>query len=153
MISASLTLWGNEVIEAQQVISSMGGSLQNSSGTLSYTLGELVIDTYTSGSVTITQGFHQPKITVTEINELSDPDFLITVFPNPTNAIITLQTEKAITGKIKYALFDLNGKVLLDGELENDKTEITFESMNPGIYFIKIFKDGIETRTFKIVKQ
>jgi len=142
-----------EGAKAQQVISSTGGTGQNGSGTLSYTLGELVIDTYTKSNTTITQGFHQPKITVTAINELYGVDFSIFAFPNPTYSLVKLKIEKGGTEKLDYTLYDLGGKLLLQGKLENGETEVSFDPFIPATYFIKILVDGKEVKTFKIIKQ
>ncbi|MBK8683883.1 MAG: hypothetical protein IPN26_02245 [Bacteroidetes bacterium] len=44
----------------QQVVSSMGGYYTQSSGSLSYTVGETVTHTLLSGNHILTQGFQQP---------------------------------------------------------------------------------------------
>lgn len=45
----------------QQVFSSTGGMFNNNTFMLSWTVGEVVIDTYTSQLKILTQGFHQPS--------------------------------------------------------------------------------------------
>jgi hypothetical protein len=46
--------------EAQQVITTSGGHFENENISLSFTIGEPVIETFTSANVTLTQGFQQP---------------------------------------------------------------------------------------------
>jgi hypothetical protein len=142
-----------ESMNAQQVISSTGGTGQNANGTLTYTLGELVIDTRTSGSTTITQGFQQSRLTVTSVKELQDLGFTIAAFPNPTSNFITIKVEKGKPEKITYSLIDVSGKPLHNGKLLNGEAEISFISLNPATYILKIFQDGKEIKTVKIVKQ
>jgi len=52
-----------------EVVASSGGYYEGTSASLSWTLGELATETYTTGGVTLTQGFQQPIIvSVTGIN-------------------------------------------------------------------------------------
>jgi hypothetical protein len=137
---------------AQQVLSSSGETGQNNSGSISYTLGELVIATQTNGTNTITQGFHQTQIIVTAVQELSDPGFSISAFPNPTNDFVILKIEKGEYRNIEFALFDALGKFLVKEKLTDTEQKVSFEQLNPGNYFIKILKNRTEIKTFKIVK-
>jgi hypothetical protein len=140
-------------VNAQQVISSAGVSGSNANGSISSTVGELVIDTKTAGSTTITQGFHQTKLTVTAIQELKGLDFSITAFPNPTNDFVTIKIEDGKPSKMTYSLFDSNGKSIQNGTLIDNEAEISFISLNPATYILKIMKNGKEIKTLKIVKQ
>jgi len=138
---------------AQQVISSTGGTGTNANGTLTYTLGEMVIDTKTIGSTIITQGFHQTKLTVTSVKELQNLSFTITAFPNPTNDFVTVKLENGKPQKISFILYDANGKALQNGNIVNYEVELSFISFNPGTYFLKIVKGSEEIKIVKIVKQ
>lgn len=52
-----------------EVIASSGGYYEGTSASLSWTLGEVATETYTSGGITLTQGFQQPiSVSVTGIN-------------------------------------------------------------------------------------
>lgn len=137
---------------AQLVLSSSGETMQNSSGTISYTLGELVIATQTNGTSTITQGFHQTQLVVTAISELSDPGFSIVVYPNPTHDFVTLKIEKGESRNVECVLYDALGKALLKAKFTGTEQKVSFEQLNPGNYLIKLWKNGLEFRTFKIVK-
>lgn len=137
---------------AQQVISSSGNALKNSAGSLSFTLGELVIDTKNAGATTITQGFHQTKLTITAINVLREQKISISAFPNPTNDFVNLKIEKGEIRDIGFTLFDLHGKVLSNQKIESTNTEVSFSGYNSGNYLLKVIQKGKEIQTFKIVK-
>ncbi len=47
-------------MQAQQVISTSGGHFENENISMSWTVGEPVIETFTAGNVILTQGFQQP---------------------------------------------------------------------------------------------
>jgi hypothetical protein len=137
---------------AQQVISSSGSTLKNSIGSLSFTVGELVIDTKNAGTTTITQGFHQTKLTITAMNVLREQNFSISAFPNPTNDFVNLKIEKGEIRDIEFILFDLQGKVLSNRKIESTNTEVSFSGYNSGNYLLKVIQKGKEIQTFKIVK-
>jgi hypothetical protein len=151
MVFAFLVLLSNFSF-AQEVLAPSGGAGQNSSGSISYTFGELVIDTQTSSNTTITQGFHQTQIVVTAITEPSMPGFRVVVFPNPANDFVTLKIEKGEIQNVEFVLFDAQGKFLLKGKLTDTEQKVSFEQLNTGNYVIKIFKNGREIQAFKIVK-
>ncbi len=46
--------------KSQQVISTSGGYFENENISMSWTVGEPVIETFTTGNITLTQGFQQP---------------------------------------------------------------------------------------------
>jgi hypothetical protein len=148
-----LVLITNINANAQQVVSSAGNMLQNSSGSLSFTIGELVIDTRSSSGKTLTQGFHQPKITITAINELADLKLTIAAYPNPTSDWVKLTIEKSTTKNMEYALYDLNGKLLVSKMMNSGEVEILLTPYLPSTYFLKVKLDGKEVKTFKIIKQ
>jgi hypothetical protein len=139
-------------VNAQQIISSSGIALKNSTGSLSFTLGELVIDTKNVGETTITQGFHQTKLTITVIHFLREQNFSISAFPNPTHDFVNLKIEKGDIRDIEIVLFDLQGKVLSTQKIESTNTEVSFSGYNPGNYLLKVIQKGKEIRTFKVIK-
>ena len=54
-----------------EVIASSGDHFTGTDAQLSWTIGELVIDTYTNGSTQLTQGFHQTNLIITNVEVLS----------------------------------------------------------------------------------
>jgi hypothetical protein len=140
-------------INAQQVISATGVSGSNATGSISSTVGELVIDTKTAGSTTITQGFHQSKLTITSVNELKNSGISVNIAPNPTHDFVTIKIENTLPKKLRFILYDINGKPIKDGNFMNHEANINFITYNPGTYLLKIFNENTLIKTTKIVKQ
>jgi hypothetical protein len=138
---------------AQQVISSAGVSGTNTSGSISSTVGELVIDTKTAGGITITQGFHQTKLTITDVEELKDLGFVISISPNPTQDVLKIKITNPPADKLKYFLYDINGKAIKEGDITSGEAEISFNSFNSGTYLLKTLKNNKVIKISKIVKQ
>ena len=138
-----LVLTASVLVKAQQleVIATSGDFYKNSSGSLSWTLGEVAIETLSETNFILTQGFQQSKLTVTSVNELPGLDFTISVFPNPASDFLTVKFEKydRLTS-LMYHLYDINGKLLLLKQPEGIETTISLSNFNPSIYILKVIQ-------------
>lgn len=88
---------------------------------------------------------YYPNGTVTQLNNLSDNSSL-TLYPNPNDGVFTIQSIKAST----YEVYDLLGKLVMEGTLQKGKNQITMPNCPSGLYVLK-FKQY--NSTFKLVKQ
>lgn len=140
-------------LSAQQVIATSGGTGQNTAGTITYTLGELVIETYNGTDKKLTQGFQQSRLIITTVNELPDQGYSINAFPNPTTSYLTLKLEKDYPENLRYNLLDITGKVLITGKILNGSAELSFDLLAAGTYFLKLYHEKKEVKTLKVVKQ
>ncbi len=138
-------------INAQEVISSSGDYFENATGSVSWTLGEAVTETFTDGTNILTQGFQQSRLSAVSVFELKDIGITVSVAPNPTVDFINLSIND--TKKISYELFDLNGKIIKQAKIHSNDTKISFSGYSYAVYFLKIKKDNKIIKTFKIVKQ
>lgn len=139
-------------MQAQEVVSTAGNTFTNSNGSMSFTIGEGVTNTLTTGEQTITQGFQQPHLSVSMINQMRDLGFTITVFPNPVTDVLTLKIGKDDVLGMQYMFFDLAGKPFNRKNLVNPETTIPVEHFRAGVYIIKILEGSKELKSFKIIK-
>jgi len=137
---------------AQQVISPNGNYFSNNSGSVTYTIGEPVVETYSSANQIITQGFNQYFLLVTAVDESAETDFEITAYPNPTSENLTLRVNRENRSDLQYLLFDLNGKLIKSGDIIEAETIIEFEELIAGDYLLRIVHVNLELKTFKIAK-
>jgi len=139
----------------QNVIGSAGGYDTTNNVKVSWTVGEVITETATDGNNTLTQGFHQTNLTVTQIEEalINSENFSINIFPNPAVYSVSMEvTAESIKG-LKYELNDNNGKLLLKGKFTNKLEKIDFTIYQPSIYYIRIYNDkGTFSDTYKVVK-
>jgi len=140
-------------IRAQQVISAAGATASGTGVQLSWTIGEPVIETFTGATAILTQGFHQSRLFATAIDPIENPGLKLTVYPNPVSGILKLEiTDHRLEG-IRYSLFTMDGKSILDRKVEKQPELISMENYTPGTYLLKIFVSGNHpVQTFKIVK-
>jgi hypothetical protein len=145
-------LSGYGKIVAQEVVSSAGDSHSNANGSISYTIGEPVIETFTGENNILTQGFQQTNLMVTAIDELPGLDFEISAFPNPATEIVKIRIGKESIVGMQYMLYDMSGNLLLRNGLEGTETEIPFNDFSPAEYILRISDNSKEVKSFKIVK-
>lgn len=146
-------MWYCTMLQAQQVVATAGSTHSNSNGSMSFTIGEGVANTLTKGDKALTQGFQQASITVSIVSEPKDLDFSISAYPNPTTDVLTLLIGKENVSGFQYLLYDINGKLLIQKNLEASEIAVHLGQLKAGSYFIKI-QDGLkELKTFKIIKQ
>lgn len=133
----------------QQVVSTQGDVYQNSSGSISFTIGEPVVAHVSDGSNSLLQGFQQPSWNFAGIDEFI-PDFPVTLFPNPMKEQLTVQTEKF--EHVQYVFRDASGKQLRSGTLEAVQTEIDVVDFTSGKYHLTLYHEGQPIKTIHLIK-
>ncbi|MFT5078870.1 MAG: hypothetical protein ACI825_001219, partial [Planctomycetota bacterium] len=79
------------------------------------------------------------------IDEENTLDF--SVSPNPSKDIFTISHSSLLSSPKPYAIFDLKGTLLIQGEFEKQHTEVDLSQYESGIYLLKV-----ENSTFKLIK-
>lgn len=139
-------------IIAQEVIAASGNYFESEQGSLSWTLGETLIETFQAGGMTLSQGFQQLSLSVSTFVEDADIDFKITAFPNPTRGHVTVYTDFIDAETLEYVIYDLRGRIISSKMLEGSQTGIAFDDFHPGTYFIRLSNQGVIIKVFKIIK-
>lgn len=152
LISSSGWLYAQSV--SPGVIASGGDYFSNSGGSVSWTLGEPMGETYQSANNFLTQGFQQPWDfgTVTNSNQPVNAD----VYPNPTTDVVFLQFGDNSSGLYIIEVFNTLGQQLKSNAFTatpSARTSVSLQDFADGVYFITVRKnDGSETSTFRITK-
>jgi hypothetical protein len=143
------------IVQGQQTIQAAGGFASGSGGSVSYTVGQTLYSTISGSNGTVVQGVQQPYeiSVVTAISNTEDISLKCLVYPNPTGGITKLVFESPDFDNLRYRLFDINGVLLQDKAVENREEEISLENLSSSVYFLKVLKDNLEVKVFKIVKK
>ena len=135
---------------SQEVISSQGDSYSNASGSVDFTIGEVVIDTGSDGNNDLTQGFHQTNWNFVGLDD-HNPSIDVSVFPNPLEKHLNIQTG-AFKG-MNYIMYDAAGRIVRQGALLEETTQIKTTELLPASYSLVIRDENNTTiKTFKLVK-
>jgi len=143
------------IIEAQIAMPSSGGNASGSSGSMSYTVGQLVYTTNTGTNGTVVQGVQQPYeiSVVTGIEDAKDITLEYSVYPNPATDYLILKLNGATEMQCLASLYNISGILLQAIKVESVETTISMQSHLQGTYILKITRGNKEIKTFKIIKK
>lgn len=119
-----------------EVVSSSGASSSSTSFNIDYTVGEPVIELTSSTSFTLSQGFHQPSLYVTAIEDIELSD--ISCYPNPVNDNLVVEIPSSYTDAFVYTICDLNGKILANATIYSGSSIIDMKSFAVGNYLLQV---------------
>lgn len=141
-------------VNAQSGIHSAGFESTGSNGKVSASIGQVFVNTNSSGSYYSIEGVQQPyEISVITSNEeLPEIAEQITVFPNPFNEAVNIKFENGHGNNKSYVLVDMNGKPVRQGNINAEETEIDAAFMVKGTYLLSVISDKTLVKSFKIVK-
>ena len=134
------------------VISSTGGSASLGNVKMDYTLGETVIETFSAGGYTLTQGFHQTNLTLVAIENV-ELFAEITIYPNPATDFIYVEIPEN-HAVLEFLLYDVSGKLLKTYAHSSTHLTIDLGVYARGTYYLQAVNlKNKEVKTFKLVKR
>jgi uncharacterized repeat protein (TIGR03803 family) len=92
--------------------------------------------TLQGGTSTLGTVFKYKDVSTTINSDLKE-DALISIYPNPSNGLITLNFEQTNTN-VTYSITSVEGKVVKTGETSTNHVAIDLSNQPDGIYFMKI---------------
>ena len=145
-----LCIWN---IEAQESVNSTGGDFSSSSGTVAYSIGQVVYTTNLGGTGTVSQGVQLAyEITSVGIKEIG-LNISLSAFPNPTTENLILHVSDYNEEKLSYIIFDLHGKQLISGQIVSEQTQINTGNLPSAAYFVNVVnQESKNIQSFKITK-
>jgi hypothetical protein len=136
-------------VSAQEVVSTQGDSYSNASGSIDFTIGEVVINTGTDGINDLTQGFHQTNWNFVGLEDFA-PNYEAIIYPNPTEDVLNIRT--STFENVTYTLYDAQGKLVMQDILSAEQTPIQVSQLAPGSYSLTLNNQTQNLKTFKLVK-
>ena len=145
-------LWAG-LSQAQESANASGGDATGSGGTVAYSIGQVVYTTNTGSSGSVAQGVqHAYEIFTVGIKE-TELNISLSVFPNPTTDNLSLQISDYNSAKFSYQLYDMQGKLLSNGQVTALQTQINTASLPSATYFVNVVtQDNKQVQSFKIIK-
>jgi hypothetical protein len=138
---------------AQQNTAATGGNATSSTGSVSYTIGQIDYINAQSGTGTVSQGLQQPyEILIVSGIERKDIQLSAFVYPNPTSDFVLLTLEEIETEKMSCGIYDLEGRLISSIKLSGLQTAIPLTNLPNASYLLKISNDIAILKIFKIIK-
>ena len=141
------------------VYASNGGSATSPQGSIAWTIGEPISETYTTSVYATTMGFHQTEVTITKLIEQQGTGMDILFYPNPVYNELNLNLNGLIEDEYQVLIFDGIGKLVFQTNLIVNKLNTRIETIKMdefanGNYFISIQNSTKSfSKTIKINKQ
>lgn len=140
-----------------QVIASAGSYFDNSNVSLSWTLGEPMIETYTSSNNILTQGFHQPELLTVGIPTVLAYNTYMNIYPNPTMNYVTFDMKYGNNATINIDIVNNLGQVVSSQSMNVQKDQMHSQIINlnqfaSGMYQIRVTDKGQLVNNYKINK-
>lgn len=142
---------------AQSTINASGGGSTIGGNSFDYSIGEMtIVSTSSTSSLVVTQGLLQPTAQAPDATHdiiIAQND--LTIYPNPTTAIVNIKPDFKKPGTLKVTLLDANGRVIEYNEwkLESGREEnqLDINHLAQGNYFLQINFNN-QKNTYKIQK-
>ena len=140
--------------EAQQSINITCGNAIGSGGSAPYSIGQVVYTTNINNIGSVAQGVQHAYEIITVGLKESVFSTSIKLFPNPTTENLTLQLIDFTNEKLKYQLYDMQGKLIGIGTISAAQTQVKTSVLPADTYYINVVNQDMQNiQSFKIVKQ
>ena len=162
LFTASILNWG--MIHAQtiapQSINNAGTKMTQNNGSLSFTVGELVVLTQTdSAGNSLGGGFTNAATSSTTVVSVTEPGIElinVKVYPNPTSDLVFVDIIETQIDWLYIEIYDLQGKLISSDKYAgiSSRIGINTASLNKGTYLLNL-KDKNDNLlgNYKLIKQ
>lgn len=146
-------LWIIEV-QGQNSANTSGSHFTGSTGTVSYSVGQVVYTSNIGTNGSVSQGVQQGyEISTIGINKTS-LKIAFSVYPNPTADNLTLKISDYGNEKLFYQLRNMKGQLLINGQIVAQQTQINMSSLPSATYFAHVVdSENKKIQSFKIIKK
>lgn len=141
------------LLSAQQLTVSGGGDIRNSTGAVSYSVGQIFYSSQGGGSGRVQEGLQQPYARAAAVVPYgADHSPGISVFPNPTTGLLTVNLPSPDV-QTRYTVTDIQGRFFGSGMLSLASDGLSLAPYPPALYILTVMPSGMKPKTFTIIKK
>ncbi len=140
-------------IHAQNTVLSSGGDINNTNGSISFSIGQTIQETLNNTDGSVIQGiqFYFDDTTLKVID--LENNVSISTYPNPTTSVLNVKLQDSNENLLSFSMYDLNGRLVKRGKLSNQLSKINIQNLEAAAYLLKIYNPKSQLiKTFKIIK-
>lgn len=136
----------------QTSVNAAGGDVSNATGSVSYSIGQVAYQSVSNSSGSVSQGVQQAYV-ITTLDVVENAlNLSLSAFPNPTQENLHLRVGNFNQEQLSYKLIDTEGKLLNQGEILTQETDLDMRQYAVATYFVEVHHAGKKVQTFKIIK-
>ena len=162
LLSLSFSLLLSFSCAAQQidicmaVVATSGGQGNQTNRYITWTVGEPFVQTLHGAGYAFTQGFHQPDACGKQFVSTSDlADWGVSLFPNPTEGLLTLRFTPEKKGFLVGSAYDMLGRPMFEYQTlaSPEGSPIDATAWPAGVYFLLLTDPSSQaTASLRIVR-
>jgi hypothetical protein len=133
-----------------EVIASGGSIGFQGNRYFAWTIGESFIATTENAGFLLTQGFHQPDpCGKSFVSNYDLADWGLSLFPNPTEGMITLRYDPDHEGILHAMAYDLTGRMVMDLQVLSNPEGSLLDTSDwlPGVYMLVLLDPATRAST------
>lgn len=138
------------------VVASAGESVEADGVSISWTLGDIAIETFATSDIILTQGFQQGYFEVTSVGEPLSDNFELKIFPNPATEYVMVELQSDEIKNALIQIYDMNGRLVYNEKITvlEGSSKIELTNLNSSQYILKLSAvTGEVLQTFKLIKR
>ena len=143
-------------VMAQTDIVPAGGTATGGAGTVTYTVGQIAVQSADNGDKSVLEGVQQPyEIQTVGINDYPGITLDAVVYPNPTMNVLNLRISnyEIPSEGLTAQLYDANGRLLQTVTVSDLETRFDLGTYATATYQLRVLDGKQLLKTFKIVKR
>lgn len=128
-----------------------GGDAEGDNGSVSYSIGQVVYTAAQGSNGNVNQGVQQPY-DVGVVTGIAEIGINLTVYPNPTAGLLTLNIDDEDVTLLSYQLLDASGRLIDSKNILNSVTTISLETFATGVYTLAVSRNNKQVKSFRVVR-
>ena len=122
--------------------------------TQSFSVGQVAYTSKTGSNESVTEGVQQPfEVSVIIGVDVSTIKLSLSAYPNPTTDYLTLEIDDNELGELNFELLDVAGKLVQQGQMMGQRTQIALHNLASSTYLLKINNNSNLVKTFSVIKK
>ncbi|TAL67046.1 MAG: T9SS type A sorting domain-containing protein [Bacteroidetes bacterium] len=142
------------LLHSQNTIPTTGKNVICSTGSVSYSVGQIVYNINTGFNGSIVQGVQQP-FEISVIGVIDEFDCITlnsSAYPNPVSDNLKIIIEGFSYFKYSAILYNSIGKKIKEIQIVSDETLIEMRNFASGTYYLNVMNQQSAFKVFKIIK-
>ncbi len=128
-----------------------GGEGSGPGGSVSFSIGQLVVESTIDSEGSISPGVQQTYESASVYVNESLFDNTLVLYPNPTTQFIQMDFGKIFNGQVM--VFDAAGNVILNQNVNTMECRIAAAGWSSGLYMVHVVKDNESVAVHSVLKQ
>jgi hypothetical protein len=137
---------------SQESVMSSGGEAKSTAGSFSYSVGQVVTNSYLSDEGSISEGVQQSYQIITLGGIKNNFNISLRAYPNPTRDYLKIEIDNFREQYFVYRLLDVEGKIMQSKKIDDHQTKIDLRDFSTGIFIVQILGEKLILDSFRLIK-